>query len=105
MEVSMKPNAQLAPTQIVLVEHALREITNISPSGWNAMPRHLQASFIKYMSKDPWTGQPDTATLTDAALMVVRDAISRRGEFAAEPRKVPSRLRAYSVGGAKSPDG
>ena len=98
----MKQNAQLAPMQIVLVEHALREITKISPAGWSSIPIHLQAPFTKYMSKDAWTGQPDPATLPDAALMIVRDAISRRGEFATDSRKAPRRLLAHGAGGAKS---
>ena len=98
----MKQNTQLEPMQIVLVEHALREITKISPAGWCAIPMELQAPFTKYMSKDAWTGQPDPATLADAALMIVRDAISRRGEFATDSRKAPRRLLAHSAGGAKS---
>ena len=83
----MKRNDKLTAFQIVLVEHALRQITKIPPLGWTAIPTHLQACFVKYMSRDVWSGQPDLATLSDAALMIVRDAITRRGEFAADFRQ------------------
>jgi hypothetical protein len=33
------------------------------------------------MSKDVWTGEPDALTLSEAALLIVRDAIMRIGEF------------------------
>jgi hypothetical protein len=34
------------------------------------------------MCRDVWTGQSDLLTLREAALMIVRDAITRTGEFA-----------------------
>jgi hypothetical protein len=34
------------------------------------------------MSKDVWTGEFDPQTLSEASLMIVRDAIMRTGEFA-----------------------
>jgi len=37
---------------------------------------------VKYMCKDVWTGRSDPYTLREAALMVIRDAITRSGEFA-----------------------
>ena len=87
----MKRNKKLTQIQIVLVEHALRQITKIPPLGWTAIPIELQPSFARYMSKDVWTAQPDLATLPDAALMIVRDAITRRGEFADDFRQTPGR--------------
>jgi hypothetical protein len=68
--------------QIELVEHALRQVTKISQSNWDAIPMDLHASFARYMCKEVWTGESDLLTLRDAALMIVRDAITRTGEFA-----------------------
>jgi len=34
------------------------------------------------MNKDVWTGEPDPLTLSEAALLILRDAITRTGEFA-----------------------
>ena len=68
--------------QIELVEHALRQVTRISRSGWHDIPQHLHPSFQRYMNKDIWTGESDPSTLSEAALMIVRDAITRSGEFA-----------------------
>jgi hypothetical protein len=69
--------------QIELVEHALRLLAKLSQSGWDGIPQDLQSSFSRYMSRDCWTGEPDLLTLRDAALMVLRDAVTRTGEFAA----------------------
>ena len=69
-------------SQLELLEHALRQLTGISRSGWHDIPQHLHPAFAKYMSKDVWTGQSDPLTLSEAALMIVRDAIARTGEFA-----------------------
>lgn len=33
------------------------------------------------MSQDAWTGEPDALTRSEAALLIVRDAIVRIGEF------------------------
>ena len=69
-------------THIDLVEHALRQVTGISRSGWHDIPEYLHPSFARYMSKDVWTDRSDLLTLSEAALMIVRDAITRTGEFA-----------------------
>ena len=68
--------------KIELLEHALRQLTGISRSGWHDIPRHLHPAFAKYMSRDVWTGESDPLTLSEASLMIVRDAITRTGEFA-----------------------
>jgi hypothetical protein len=70
--------------QISLVEHALRQVSKIEQAGWDAIPRDLHPSFAKYMCRDVWTGQSDLLTLREAALMIVRDAITRTGEFGDE---------------------
>ena len=44
----------------------------------------LHPSFAKYMCRDVWTGQSDLQSLREAALMIVRDAIMRTGEFGNE---------------------
>jgi hypothetical protein len=69
-------------SKIELVEHALRQLTGISRSGWPDIPQHLHPAFAKYMDKDVWTGESDPLTLSEASLMIVRDAITRTGEFA-----------------------
>jgi hypothetical protein len=68
--------------QIELVEQALRLLAKISPSDWDEIPRDLRSSFARYMDMDVWTGQSDLFTLRNAALMIVRDAITRTGDFA-----------------------
>ena len=68
--------------QTDLVEHALREVAKVSRSGWDGIPPDLQPSFAKYMSREVWTGECDLLTLRHAALMIIRDAITRSGEFA-----------------------
>jgi hypothetical protein len=68
--------------RIELLEHALRQLTGISKSGWHDIPQHLHPAFAKYMSKDVWTGESDPLTLSEASLMIVRDAITRTGVFA-----------------------
>jgi hypothetical protein len=70
--------------QILLVEHALRQVSKIEQDGWEEIPLELHASFAKYMRSDAWTGLSDLLTLREAALMIVRDAIARTGEFRAE---------------------
>ena len=67
--------------QLSLVEQALRQISRIEPAGWDGIPLDLHPSFARYMCRDVWTGQSDLLTLRDAALMIVRDAITRTGEF------------------------
>ena len=44
----------------------------------------LHPSFAKYMGEEVWTGRPDLLSLREAALMIVRDAIARTGEFSDE---------------------
>ena len=70
--------------QISLVECALRQIARIEQVSWGAIPLDLHLSFAKYMCRDAWTGQPDLLTLREAALMIIRDAITRTGEFGDE---------------------
>ena len=67
--------------QVELVEHALRQLTRISRSEWPEIPQYLHPAFARYMSKDAWTGEPDALTLSEASLLIVRDAIMRIGEF------------------------
>ena len=67
--------------QVELMEHALRQLTGISRSAWPEIPQYLHPAFARYMSKDPWTGEPDALSLSEAALLIVRDAIMRTGEF------------------------
>ena len=68
--------------QISLVECALRHLTRIEQVSWNAIPLDLHVSFARYMCPDAWTGMSDLLTLREAALIIVRDAITRSGEFA-----------------------
>jgi hypothetical protein len=72
----------ITQSKIELLEHALRQLTGISRSNWHDIPQHLHPAFAKYMDKDVWTGQSDPLTLSEASLMIVRDAITRTGEFA-----------------------
>jgi len=68
--------------RIELLEHALRQLTGISRLGWHDIPQNLHPAFAKYMNRDIWTGEFDPYTLSEASLMIVRDAITRTGEFA-----------------------
>jgi hypothetical protein len=70
--------------QSELLEHALRQLTGISPVAWPEIPEYLHPAFLRYMSLDAWTGKPDPLTLSEAALLIVRDAILRMGEFGDE---------------------
>ena len=72
--------------QIALVECALRQIARIEQASWSAIPVDLHFAFAKYMCRDAWTGQPDLLTLREAALMIIRDAITRTGEFGDEEK-------------------
>jgi hypothetical protein len=69
-------------SQIELLEIALRQVTGISHTTWRDIPSHLHPAFEKYMGREAWTGGPDLFTLSEAALMLVRDAIMRTGDFA-----------------------
>jgi hypothetical protein len=75
-------SSPLTQAQMELVECALRVLMKVSPVAWAEIPADLQRCFEKYMERDVWTGEPDFQTLPRAAVMVLRDAISRRGEFA-----------------------
>lgn len=70
------------PSQVELVEYALRQLTGVSQSGWHDIPQNLHPAFARYMNRDVWTGESDPLTLSEAALLIVRDAITRTGEFA-----------------------
>ena len=72
----------MRPHQILLVEHALRQLSRVEQTGWDAIPEQLHSSFARYMNRDVWTGECDLMTLREAALLIVRDAITRTGEFA-----------------------
>ncbi len=76
------PRRNRTPSRIDLLEHALRQITGISRSGWADIPDYLHPSFARYMAKDAWTNEYDPFTLREAALLIVRDAIAKTGEFA-----------------------
>ena len=71
----------MTPNQIQLVEHALRMLSRISTPDWAEIPTHLQRCFDKYMDREVWVGGPDLLSLSEAALLVLRDAITRSGEF------------------------
>jgi len=72
----------MAQSQLELVEYALREVTRIAPPSWGEIPIRLHPYFVRYMGHDCWTGGPDLLTLREAALLILRDAITRSGEFA-----------------------
>ena len=74
----------MTPRQISLVEYALRQVSKIDQGDWDAIPLDLHPSFVKYMCRDVWTGQSDLLTLREAALMIIRDAITHTGEFGEE---------------------
>lgn len=71
--------------QLSLLDQALHQLSKIDPTGWDEIPVDQQLSFSRYMEVDAWTGRPDLLTLREAALMIIRDAISRNGEFSDEP--------------------
>ena len=58
--------------------------------GWSELPLDLRISFAKYMGSDAWTGLPDLLTMREAALLIVRDAIARTGEFSVQPAAEPA---------------
>ena len=70
--------------QILLLEHALRQLSEIDQASWDEIPMDLHPSFARYMDEEVWTGLPDLLTLRQAALLIVRDAIARSGEFGDE---------------------
>ncbi len=71
----------MTQTQIDLVECALRVLTRISPLTWSEIPAELHHCFEEYMEKDVWTGGADLQTFREAAVMILRDAITHQGEF------------------------
>jgi hypothetical protein len=75
-------STSMSQHQISLLEHALREVSNVEPSGWDAIPPNLQPSFEAHMGRDAWSGLPDLMTLREAALTIIRNAITRTDEFA-----------------------
>ena len=70
--------------QVLLVEHALRQLSEVDHTSWDEIPMDLRPSFARYMDEEVWTGLPDLLTLRQAALMIIRDAIARTGEFGDE---------------------
>ena len=62
-----------ATSKIELLEHALRQLTGISRSGWHDILAS-SACVRKIRDKDVWTGESDPLTLSEATLMIVRDA-------------------------------
>ena len=80
MPETMHPTT-FTPGQTELLEHALRLVTGICPLTWQEIPSHLRNSFAKHMNKDLWTGEADVLSLSEAAMMLIRDAIARTGEF------------------------
>lgn len=62
--------------------------------GWDAIPPDLRVSFAKYMGEEVWTHLPDLLSLREAALMIIRDAIARTGEFSPEAADEPEHAAA-----------
>jgi hypothetical protein len=74
----------MSKMRIDVVEHALRCLTDVSACGWESIPTELHPYFAKYMDRDVWTGQSDLKSLQEAALLIIRDAITQSGEFASD---------------------
>jgi len=88
--------------QLCLLERALLILSKVDENGWHGIPPDLRISFAKYMEPDFWTHLPDLLTLREAALMIVRDAIARTGEFSTNSADQPAHDTApleASVGG------
>ncbi len=73
---------EMTQAQADLVECALRVLGHVSPLAWAEIPADLHSCFERYMDKDVWTGGADLETFREAAVMILRDAIAHRGEFA-----------------------
>jgi hypothetical protein len=71
----------LSQQQTSLLYHALRVLFKIDQARWSEIPLEARISLAKYMGEDVWTHLPDLLALREAALMIVRDAIARTGEF------------------------
>lgn len=83
----------LSQHQIALLERALLVLAKMDEGGWHEMPLDLRVSFAKYMHPEVWTHLPDLLTLREAALLIIRDAIARAGEFNPEAAgQSPARL-------------
>lgn len=80
----------MSPHQIALLERALLIVAKLDEGGWSEMPPDLRVSFAKYMDSEVWTHLPDLLTLREAALMIVRDAIARDGEFHVDASEQPA---------------
>jgi hypothetical protein len=80
MADSVYPNS-LSQRQISLLHHALRVLFRIDQARWCEIPLEARISFAKYMGEDVWTHLPDLLALREAALLIVRDAVARTGEF------------------------
>ena len=74
------------PSQIELVEHALRQLAKLPRDGWDSIPIELRPFFENYMEREVWAGVIDLSTLRTAALLLLRDAITRTGVFAQEEK-------------------
>ena len=81
---------RLTRCQIGLVEHALRQLTGLPRPGWDSIPIELKPFFENYMEREVWAGALDLSTLQDAAVRLLRDAISRTGLFAEDERAMTS---------------
>jgi hypothetical protein len=73
---------EMTEAQADLLECALRVLGHVSPLDWGEIPEDLRACFERYMDKDVWTGGADLETYREAAVLILRDAIAHRGEFA-----------------------
>lgn len=65
-----------------MVECALRILTRASPLPWHDLSHELRRCLEKYMERDVWTGECDLTGIREAALRILRDAITHTGEFA-----------------------
>ena len=72
---------EMSQHQLNLIERALCILARCDDCGWLEMPMDLRLSFSKYMAPEVWTHLPDLLTLRHAALLIIRDAIARGGEF------------------------
>lgn len=74
----------MSPAQSALIETALHQLAKMDPCGWEQIPEEQKKYFAEYMGRNVWTGGVDLFTLRDAALMLIRDAIARKGAFSIE---------------------
>ena len=76
--------------QMQLVEQALRQLVGCPRTGWDSIPIELRPFFETYMGREVWAGVLDLSTLRTAALLLLRDAITRSGFFAEDRRAASS---------------